>query len=143
VRPLHWPTGFPLPAQSSWLDRLFNPYKSYTEVKKVLDAQLQARPRPDPSVWGDDPLRVRIGLLVCTRLLEEYEWRNDHFIPGDPFDIAFMIPWVDLEVGEVIMDLEGDLGIKIENEVAEAWSGRTLGYVVDTLLATCQAPSVD
>ena len=41
------------------------------------------------------------------------------------------------------MELEDDRGIKIENEVAEVWAGRTLGDVVDTLLAKCQPPSIN
>jgi len=139
MRPLHWPIGYPLPAEASWWERLTNPYKNYSQVKRALDKQLEARLRPDPSVWGDDPLRVKIGLIVCRRVQQEYEWRNDHFLPDDPFEMVFLIPWDDLVIVELVMELEDDLDIKIENEVAEAWSGRTLGDVVDSLLAKCNA----
>ncbi|MCW3097797.1 MAG: hypothetical protein JWL77_3415 [Chthonomonadaceae bacterium] len=79
---------------------------------------------------------------MCKRIQEEYEWRNDHFLPGDPFDIVFLMPWDDLEIVEVIMECEDHLGIEIKNEDALAWSGTMLGNVVDTLLAKCKAPAI-
>jgi hypothetical protein len=40
------------------------------------------------------------------------------------------------------MDLEGDLSVKIENEVAETWPGKTLDNVVETLFAKVKVSSV-
>jgi len=80
-------------------------------------------------------MRIRMGIVVCKKIQETYEWPNDHFLPEDPFDILMLMPWDDLEIVELVMALEEDLEIDIPNPEVEAWFGATLSTVVDRLMA--------
>ena len=83
---------------------------------------------------GDNPKRLEMARYLCLLIKEKYDWPNDHFIPNDPFDIVFQIPWDDLDIIEVIMRCEEDLEIEIKDEEAQEWGG-ALGDIVDFLVA--------
>lgn len=145
MTPLQWPAYFRRPLhgkpdaaeRTSWVARLIQQFtepSDYDRVRQDIGEVLSARPRPDPGVWGTDPARIRTGLTLCRKIQEEYEWPNDHFIPEDPFDIAMLIPWDDLEIVELMLALEESLQFPITNEEANLWVGSTLGSVTDHLL---------
>jgi hypothetical protein len=134
MKSLEWPGDFYEPVPSSWLKRFLDPYPNFVPVKEALDRQLRERSRPDPGVWGDDPLRVRTALAACKLIQENYQWPNDHFLPADPFDIVCLIPWDDLDIVELVMSLEEHLGVTLDDAKALSWEGTTLDGVVDTLL---------
>ncbi len=91
----------------------------YEPVINSVKEQLLARPKPDPNIWGNNSVRQEMGQYLCATLKEEYEWPNDHFIPEDPFDIAFQIPWDDLQIVEFVMRVEEDLEFEVKDEEAE------------------------
>jgi hypothetical protein len=135
MQPLQWPDNF-TPAASLW-DRIpflswFSPRNTrHAEVAEAIRRQLLQRQAPDPAVWGSDPLRRQTARSLCRRIQEQYGYPNDHFLPEDPVEIVFQIPWDDLEIMEVILRIEGDHDIAIADEEWLRW--RTLGDVVDTL----------
>ena len=134
MMPLQWPEFYLQPVQMSWLKRLWHK-SDYLQVMEYLQRQLLTRSRPDLRIWGEDPMRIRMGIVVCKKIQETYEWPNDHFLPEDPFDILMLMPWDDLEIAELVMGLEEDLEIDIPNPEVEAWFGATLSTVVDRLMA--------
>ena len=111
----------------------FHSSNNYQTTIRGIHKQLLARPKPLPGVWGDDPKRLQTARYLCGVLKEEYDWPNNHFIPDDPFDIIFQIPWDDLQIVEVVMRFEEDLKIKIEDKEAEKFTG-TLGDIVAFLV---------
>ncbi|HVF10411.1 MAG TPA: hypothetical protein VNA16_06400, partial [Abditibacteriaceae bacterium] len=52
----------------------------------------------------------------------------------DPFDIAFQVPWDDLQIVEFVMRVEEDLEFEVKDEEAQSWGG-VLGDIVDFLVA--------
>jgi acyl carrier protein len=134
MKSLAWPDAFYQPAPSSRLKRFFTPYANFAQVKEALDQQLRERPRPDPHLWGDDPVRVKTGSLLCKLIEETYQWPNDHFLPDDPFDIACLLPWDDLDIVELTMSLEENLDRTIEDAKVLSWAGASLRGVVESLL---------
>ncbi|RYG75021.1 hypothetical protein EON80_02020 [bacterium] len=141
MAPLHWPESYqPTPREPrSFWERLpligeWFEASDYPEVVPTLMGQLAARPKPDPTIWGDDPVRVEMALYLCNVVQQAYGWPNDHFLPEDPFEIVFLEPWDDLEIIECAMQVEEDLGLDLPDETVKEWGG-TLGNVVDSLVA--------
>ena len=142
MTPLQWPDFYqrPAPTPISWFAQLWHgSCHQCSQVTEHLKRELIARSRPDALVWGEDPLRIRMGLLACKHIQRNYEWPNDHFVPEDPFDILILLPWDDLEIVELVMALEADLDMTIADSEVEAWVGTRLGNVVDRLLALDKA----
>ena len=141
MEPLHWPDFYQSEAdepQSFWkrlpfIGWLFSS-SDYEAVINSVKEQLLARPKPSPGMWGDDLSRVKMARYLCSTVKEEYEWPNDHFIPDDPFEIVFQMPWDDLKIVEFVMRVEEDLDVNVPDEEAEMWGG-TLGNIVDYLVA--------
>jgi hypothetical protein len=119
---------------------LFASY-DYGPVIKSVTEQLLARPKPDPNIWGDSLARQQMAQYLCAALKQDYGWPNDHFIPDDPYDIAFQIPWDDLEIAEFVIRVERELKIKMKYEETETW-GAVLGEIVDFLIAKQEAARV-
>jgi hypothetical protein len=134
--PLQWPNDFQPSAKRSWFGLLFAGKRAHRSVVDCISQQLLARAQPASECWGGDPLRVQVAQVVCKRAKELYAWPNDHFIPGDPVDIVFLMPWDDLDIVEFVMQMEGDFGIDIDDTEANTW--RTLRDVVDTVVVKCQ-----
>jgi acyl carrier protein len=137
--PLQWPDFYtPTERKSVWqrlplIGWMFSAgLPGYTEVVEDLRQQIRERPEVDSARWGDDPLYQRVGQAVCKITREQYEWPNERFLPDDPVEIVFLMPWDDLEIVEVVMQLEEELGISIEDDEAETWGG-TLGDFVERL----------
>jgi acyl carrier protein len=135
MMPLQWPPFFQQPVHASWFKQLFTSQDNYTQVMEHLKREIRARPRPDPRIWGDDPHRILMGLLLCKKIQGVHEWPNDQFLPEDPFVIVMLIPWDDLEIMELALDLEEELGFDIPNAEVVSWVGTTLSGVVDRLMA--------
>jgi len=110
-------------------------------VVDFIEEQLLARGPSDPSRWGDDPLRVRIGQLACKLIREEYDWPSDHFLPDDPLDVVFLVPWEDMQWVEMAMGLTIDLNIDADDAIRIAREATTLGDMVDTMIAHHQRQS--
>src|SRR5438093_13788719 len=72
--------------------------RQWAPTVEEIKEQLLGREIPTASTWGVDPLRVSIGNRIGRLIQEEYEWPNDHFIPDDPLDVVFLMPWDDLEI---------------------------------------------
>ena len=68
-------------------------------------------------------------------ILKTYPWRSDLFIPNDPFQIVFLMPWDDLEIFEVVMELEEKLNIHISDEDMEKNIPKTLCAFVDFIVS--------
>lgn len=100
-------------------------------VVEDVRRQLLQREAPDPSVWGSDPLRLQTARYLCRRIREQYAYPNDHFLPQDPVEILFQMPWDDLEMVELLLQIEKDHGIAVSDEELSRW--RTLGDVVESL----------
>lgn len=146
MTPLEWPDFVQQPAPASWFKRHFTCWNNYWnnlhQATAHLNRQLLARPRPDPLVWGEDPLRIKMGLLVCKRIQTNYAWPNDHFLPEDPFKTITLLPWDDLDIVELVMALEEELDIVIVDAEAMSWDELTLGNVVDRLLAIANSTDI-
>jgi acyl carrier protein len=144
VEPLRWPEFYQARSEESktfWqrlplIGWLFAS-SDYEAVAKSIKEQLLARPKPDPHLWGDDPQHVQMAQYLCRVIQEEYEWPNDHFVPDDPCEIVFLLPWDDLEIVELVMRIEEELGFEVPDDEAEKWSG-VLDDVVSFLVAKQQ-----
>jgi acyl carrier protein len=135
MQPLQWPDNF-TPAASlwDWIPFLawFSPRNArYAEVAEDIRRQLLQRQAPDPAVWGSDPVRLQTARSLCRWAQKQYAYPNDHFLPDDPFEIVFQMPWDDLEVVEFMICMEEAYDIAIADEECRRW--RTLGDVVDSL----------
>jgi acyl carrier protein len=136
IAPLTWPPGFQPTAMRSWR-WLFRGSNEYRNVVEDISRKLLARQQPLPTCWGDDPLRAEIGILVCKRVRDLYHWPTDRFVPDDSIDVALLMPWDDLDIVELVMQLEEDFDIEVPDAEASTW--KTLGDVVDTLAAKRRA----
>lgn len=135
--PLYWVGGRApqhLKPSNSGLFSLGQTSPPFDIAFKNLSDQLAKRPKPAPEIWGDGPLRRRIGPFLSRILKENYDWPNDHFIPEDPFSIALLMPWDDLDVIEVSLQLEDALNIEMSNEDIETFFDGTLGDLMDYLI---------
>ena len=156
MTPLRWPDSFvppppepPPPEKRSWLRKLWDLfplrlptfYPGYATVVPYIEEQLLARGPSDPSRWGDDPLRVRIGQLACKLIQKEYDWPSDHFLPDDPLDVVFHIPWDFRDWVEVAEELSFELRIDGDDVMSMAIEAATLGDMVDMLVAHVQRQS--
>ncbi len=148
MEPLHWPDQLQQHAQKPplWhrlpLVGLYKPPNFSRAIEPVAE-QLKTRQPPPPEVWGDDPARVNVAHYLCSAAQKRYQWPNDHFIPEDPFDVVFQIPFDDLEIVEMVLRFEEELKITISDEEAQQWADKTLGEVVDFLLRKTQKMDVD
>jgi acyl carrier protein len=146
MTPLTWPDLLPQPEPGSWVQQLFTSGSYYSNLRKATEhvtKELLARSKPDPLLWGDDPRRIQIGALVCKCIQENYFWPNDHFLPEDPFDIACLLPWDDLDIVELVMSFEEVLDLTIDDAEVESWFGATLSTVVARLQALEKRRTVD
>ncbi|UCH36447.1 MAG: hypothetical protein JSV65_08865 [Armatimonadota bacterium] len=161
MTPLTWPSSFvppppeliplpPSPEKRSWLRKLFElfPFRlisygpEYCRAVDYIEKQLLARERPDPSRWGDGLLRVDIGQRVCELIKEAYNWPNDHFLPDDRLSVVFLRPWdYDMLTVETALALEEDFNISEDDAMTMIWTVKTLGEMVDRLIAHLQRES--
>ena len=157
MTPLKWPDSFVppppepprTPGAQSWLRMLWDLfllrlpmwYPGYDTVVPYIEEQLLARGPSDPSRWGDDPLRVRIGQLACKLIQKEYDWPSDNFLPDDPLDVVLRFPWDDLEWVKTAMRLSTELSIGTHDAMRIAREATTLGDMVDMLAAHVQRQS--
>lgn len=161
MTPLNWPDSIVLPPpeplpppreERSWLQKLWDLFPlqlprsydpNYCRAVDYIEEHLLARERPDPSRWGDDPLRVKVGQRVCKLIQQEYHWwPNDHFLPDDPLDLVFLRPWdYDMLTDEMALALRDDFGISEDDATTMIWAAKTLGDMVDMLIAHLERES--
>ena len=110
-------------------------YTRAQAIERKIEAQLTARPKPSPDIWGGNPRRVALGQYISTVAQEEIGWSCNHFSPDDSFEIVFWSHNDALDIDMALLDLQEHLGVKIEQTDVESWLGQPLGYVVDYLLA--------
>jgi hypothetical protein len=150
MEPLHWPDGYkveqyvpkewfehlPFSLVFFWLSKPVWVYKDrFQPVIIEVGKQLITRPEPSQSIWGSTPERVNMAQYVCAVIKDTYAWPNSHFIPEDPLDVVFQMPFGEVDLVECIVRLQEDLSINIQNKEAQQWSGKRLGNIVDFLLA--------
>jgi acyl carrier protein len=107
----------------------------FRPMVRTIDQQL--RERPDTSEqWGSDPRRQEISATVRSLIAEELGWPNDHFIPDDPFGIAFWGHQDGLDDVSAAMRIEKQFGFRLpDSEWERFWCHGTLGEFVDRLIA--------
>lgn len=158
MAPLKWPDSIILPPPPpavappdtrSWLQKLWDliprPISygpEYCRAANYIEEQLAARERPDPSRWGDDPLRAKVGQRVCKLIKEEFDLPNDHFLPDDPLDVLLLRPWdYDMLIDKMALGLYAEFDISEEDATKFIWTAKTLGEMVDMLIAHLQRRS--
>ena len=104
----------------------------------VRTIEQQLRERPDTSEhWGADPRRQEIAAAVRSLIAEELGWPNDHFIPEDPFGIAFWGHQQGCEDVQTIMRIEEHFSFRFpDSEWERFWRHGTLGEFVERLIRT-------
>jgi hypothetical protein len=147
---LHWPEGYkveqyvpkewfenwPFSLVFFWLGKPLWIYKDrFKPVIIEIETQLISRPKPSHAVWGTDQNRVKMAQDVCAIVKDIYGWPNDYFIPQDPFDVVFQMTFGEFELAECIVRFQEELSVNIGNQEAEKWSGKSMGDMVDCLLA--------
>jgi hypothetical protein len=133
ITPLHWPPiDKPLWFGMTWLPG------TRERLNDVLEQQ-RLRPPLDPLRWGANPSNVIIGKRICAIVQEHYDWATDRFIPEDPFEIVFLLPYDDLEFEEFALTIEHEFRVKLSDEELQTLVGKTLGYFVDTVVARVMA----
>src|SRR5258708_1612454 len=138
MEPLRWPEGLRRRTAIDYvlefiplIGPAFSPAgRQEAPAIEHITEQLLERKEPNPEIWGSEPLRQEIARSVCRLTQKEFDWPNDRFIPEDPVDIVFQVPWEDLQIIEFIMSLEEELDIAVSDDDSMAW--KTLGDVVDT-----------
>ncbi len=128
MTPLHWPDDFD-PGRD--VGPCGGPPSS---IEAAISNQLSMRSEPSADRWGSDPARASIGRALCAAIQHEYRWPNARFIPADPVDVALLMPWDDLNIVEIVMDLEERLHFEIHDSIPEGWPGRCLRNVVESLV---------
>ena len=151
ISPLRWPDFYleaisATPAKKTpvlhFIENLFsNLFATFPHASRVedhLNAILALRAPHRATIelmWETSPQTKKVAKLVRKIILETYPWRSDLFIPNDPFSIVFLMPWDDLEISEVIMELEEKLVIHITDEEMEKTIPKTLGAFVDFIVS--------
>ena len=114
----------------------------YFETHKNVCAILKQREASKDKIgelWGKEPVRTRVAKALCQILKEEYAWTNSLFLPEDNFEVAFMMPWDDLDIVEVALSLEKELGLKLADEEVTREGAATLGSFVDFIVGKMKA----
>jgi hypothetical protein len=75
--------------------------------------QLKARPDSVDQAWLAAGLDLGIAKLLCRKTAGLRAWPNDRFIPDDPIDVVLDDPWGDLDMVDVLLDCEQELGIHV------------------------------
>ena len=102
-------------------------------IRKKIEDQLKARPKPDNAIWADNAAKLALAHSVCKIAAEEMGWLNDHFIPDDPAGVVFWAHEDGLDVECAVLEIEQCLGIKLEDAEVEAWFYQILGEVIEFL----------
>ena len=77
LEPLCWPTDVVLFTKVKWGP--FSIKKSnYVRIKKAIDQQLLVRNQLDISTWGNDDLRTKTALSICSKVQEYNSCFNRH-----------------------------------------------------------------
>jgi hypothetical protein len=133
ILPLKWPE-VQCPASSDL--ELWPTYRTNEGIAvSGIEAQLLIRGKQDPTVWGDQ-LKFCIALVVIGIVRRVYGWSVDWFIPEDPCEIVFRLPWDDLETVEICTDIEQRLHIRLADAELNAAFDRTLGDLVDLIVTS-------
>jgi hypothetical protein len=135
VPPLHWPVPNTTLRKRTWFSRLMGHPSDYVATKQNISEQLLKRQKSNVDIWGDDPIHGQVGQQICRIAKDVYDWPTDNFIPDDPFDIVFLMPWDDLELVEVSVLLQEPLAVMLTNNEIYGISGKSLGDLVK-LIAT-------
>lgn len=115
-------------ASSLWANRT-------SPIVQAVVEQLISRPKPEPSIWGNDTRRVQIGLCLSRVAKEEMGWPNDHFVPADPVRVVFWAHEDGLDFEVALLTIEEELDVKLNDAEVNDWFVKTLGDVVDELMA--------
>jgi len=124
---------------SDWIDAVVTWAGGRSSKAREIAHQLEMRPHPPDSVWGNDPERLKIAHLVCRLAQEYFWWPNDHFIPEDPASVAFYEHVDGMDFTGLVIGLEDELSTSFIDEEALAWLDMSLGEVVDWLLGRVSA----
>lgn len=115
-------------------DRLWG--KRIQPIVEKIEAQLQLRATPDPSIWGDDVERRGLAEWLCAEIAGNFGWSNDCYVPSDPIYVLMWAHEDGLDLESLVLTIEEKLTIELDREQVAAWfHGKTLGDVVDELLA--------
>lgn len=134
VIPLFLPTAEALIENKTWYSWLLRPKSILKSNKESVCRQLETRKMPHPYIWGTDPLRIRIGQILSKVAQEAYHWPNDYFVPNDPFEIVYLMPWDEIEIKNISQRLEHELNIKLKISDLYELQGKTLSQFLDFLI---------
>ena len=103
----------------------------------VHSIERQLRERPETSgEWPPNPRQQEICSALRRLIKEEFGWPNDHFIPTDPFGIAFWAHQDGLDDVSAVQRMEQEFGLRVPATKWEhLWSNGTLGELLELLVA--------
>ncbi len=130
-----------LHAIGNFFSNFFANFPPASRLEDHLNAVLASRAPHRATIelmWETSPQTKKVAKEMREIILKTYPWRSDLFIPNDPFQIVFLMPWDDLEIIEVVMDLEEKLNIHISDEDMEKNIPKTPSAFVDFVASYLQ-----
>lgn len=100
-------------------------------ILREAEQKLLARQKPNPTIWGQDVLRIETAHFVCAVAQDTLGWPNNHFIPDDPVSTVFWALEDSVPVEAVFLQIEARFDIEIEKIDVPRWLDGTLGDIVD------------
>lgn len=101
----------------------------------AVSRQLEARPDSVDQAWVAAGLDLGMARLLCRKTADLRGWPNDRFIPADPIDIVLDDPWGDLDMADVLLDCQRELGVDLRGASLVAFEhATTMGDLVRKLM---------
>jgi len=139
IEPLSWPNnwenGLPKRKLSRFGFGKIPPFGVEYKVEKHIQSQLLSRaPEVCLSLWGNDETRLNIYREFCDIIKHWFKWKNQNFIPDDPFQIIFFDATgfhVDDARDDAFLEMKKKWHITYSD--IQGWNSLTLSKVIDNI----------
>lgn len=106
-------------------------------IESSIEQQLRLRDEIPDEVWPDAEERA-IARRIAQISMTEIDWPNDHFIPGDPFEIMVALRTGDLCELSAMVRIEEEFGVDLAQVMFVPGANLTFGEIVKWIKAERQ-----